>query len=181
MLKLRAAGPRPALLRGDARPGNRSGGHRTDLSASITRFARRCGGYPTRTGDDAAIIPRRLVDRLRMLELPAGQVRLARPNDCNSAPVAVDCDRLIANRSEPHRTDQAAFGSLPIAGSTGAPARAMLDLGGVDPEQANAIRSATKRVAVDNIRARTVDHSDLMSANQNVRNGSKLGRALSYY
>lgn len=84
----------------------------------------------------------RFVDRLAALELPAGQIHSPGPDNHDLPGVPIDGDRLISDRTEPERGNQAQFRSLTVARSADAPARAMLNLWRVYPEQPQPLRTA---------------------------------------
>jgi len=118
-----------------------------------------------------AVVPLRLVDRLRVLKLPAGHVDFAGPNNGYGAPEPISRDRLIANHAEPKHVDKTSLGRSAIAGRTGPPTRASLDLRRINAEQAKPCLTASKRVAVDNISAWAVDHWGTMAVSLDGSNG----------
>jgi hypothetical protein len=88
---------------------------------------------------------------LVVVKLPTRQVHGASPHDSYLPAVTVNRDRLVTDWTEPQCGDQATLRSLAIAWGAGAPARAMLDLGGINPEEAQTFAGTAKRVAVNNV------------------------------
>ena len=101
------------------------------------------------------IVPARLVDRLSMLQLPAGQVRPASPCFDDVAPEAIGRNDAVGQLAVAQRVNQAALGCEPIASRALAISGAVAGkLRCVDAEEPKPNRPAAKRVAVNDIDGR---------------------------